>query len=244
MFDFFTAIWYNYTLWQGNGLDINYITDTTLLILNKCGIEKVTPKSKFNYRDFIRAILSTNNLHEAGQVLSVSQDVIYKAITRYVVNEIPGKPTGTSWKQFLLNLSNVKQCQICAQILPLSNFSTLNSSWDSKDYRCKKCKAVERENFSKNNPEYGHTHYLKNKAEYIANANKYRASKGIAQPVWASVDKIKEIYANCPEGYHVDHIYPLNSDWVCGLHVEHNLRIIPAKDNIAKSNRYIREIHT
>jgi hypothetical protein len=37
---------------------------------------------------------------------------------------------------------------------------------------------------------------------------------------------------------HVDHIYPLNSDWVCGLHCEQNMQLLIAADNIAKSNHY------
>lgn len=36
--------------------------------------------------------------------------------------------------------------------------------------------------------------------------------------------------------HHVDHIIPLQSDVVCGLHVENNLRVIPATMNIRKSN--------
>lgn len=65
-----------------------------------------------------------------------------------------------------------------------------------------------------------------------------------AMPVWANVENIKAVYRQCAwvttvtgVKHHVDHYYPLKSDLVCGLHVEQNLRIIPAFDNLSKGNK-------
>lgn len=65
-----------------------------------------------------------------------------------------------------------------------------------------------------------------------------------ATPAWADRNKILEIYEQCRDiseatgiKHHVDHIVPLVSPLICGLHVEWNLQIIPATDNLTKSNK-------
>ena len=70
-----------------------------------------------------------------------------------------------------------------------------------------------------------------------------RASTLQRTPSWANLDKIKEIYRTCPEGYHVDHIVPLQGELVSWLHVEYNLQHLPASENIAKSNKFMEVEH-
>lgn len=62
-----------------------------------------------------------------------------------------------------------------------------------------------------------------------------------ATPRWlseADVERMRAIYRDCPAGCHVDHIVPLKSPIVCGLHVPWNLQPLPAGSNMSKGNRY------
>jgi hypothetical protein len=70
---------------------------------------------------------------------------------------------------------------------------------------------------------------------------KRRSIKLNACVKWADLNKIKNIYLNCPAGYHVDHIIPLQGKNVCGLHIENNLQYLPAIENFKKHNKF--EVH-
>jgi hypothetical protein len=57
-------------------------------------------------------------------------------------------------------------------------------------------------------------------------------------PKWADKEKIKEIYMNRPESYHVDHIIPLRGKLVSGLHVSENLQYLTISENSKKRNKF------
>ena len=79
-------------------------------------------------------------------------------------------------------------------------------------------------------------------AVYWAN---YYALKSAAIPKWANRFFIEEIYDLARRRtkitgfpWHVDHIVPIKSHLVCGLHVENNLQVIPMTVNVRKKNRF------
>jgi len=72
-----------------------------------------------------------------------------------------------------------------------------------------------------------------------------KAAKRQATPAWANQFFIEEAYRLADLrtkmtgiDWHVDHIVPLISPLVCGLHVEHNLRVIPGVENLRKNNKH------
>lgn len=84
----------------------------------------------------------------------------------------------------------------------------------------------------------------RNKSKRKSYKAKHRALKIKATPVFADMEKIHEIYKNCPKGFHVDHIIPLNNPIVCGLHVEWNLQYLSAKENCSKGNKLLQRTIT
>jgi hypothetical protein len=81
--------------------------------------------------------------------------------------------------------------------------------------------------------------YQKDNAELInARCMKRHCKKLQRIPKWADLDKIKDVYANCPKGMEVDHIIPLQGELVSGLHVAENLQYLTQKENCSKNNKF------
>ena len=76
-------------------------------------------------------------------------------------------------------------------------------------------------------------------------AAKRRANLKSGTPPWADNKAIEAKYKEAAELtkktgviHHVDHVIPLTNHKVCGLHVETNLQVIPATENIRKRNSF------
>jgi hypothetical protein len=83
----------------------------------------------------------------------------------------------------------------------------------------------------------------RNRAKRNAMWARWRAAKRRATPAWADLKTIEAIYVEAAQrtketgvSHHVDHIYPLQSPIMCGLHAETNLQILTALENVRKHN--------
>lgn len=84
--------------------------------------------------------------------------------------------------------------------------------------------------------------YRKNNRAFLTHLQNLRHAKTFkACPKWVDKTELRRIYENCPEGYEVDHIMPLSSPVLCGLHVPWNLWYLPNGVNQQKSNKILSE---
>jgi hypothetical protein len=89
-----------------------------------------------------------------------------------------------------------------------------------------KCKGYSREWRMKNKPKL---------AEY---SSKWRVSFRKSIPAWAEQEKMDLVYKKAQKlKMTVDHVVPLRSPLVCGLHVWSNLQLMDKQLNCQKSNR-------
>lgn len=145
-----------------------------------------------------------------------------------------------------------KQCPICQKLAKRrwqqANPDSVRAScakW--REQNVKKYQKLNR-NWYKNNLEKHKDNCRKWRCNNLDVKNaleaKRRAIKKRAMPSWANVEKIQSFYAEAKRlteetgiKHEVDHIYPLQSQYLCGLHVETNLQVLPASENRTKKNR-------
>jgi len=155
----------------------------------------------------------------------------------------------------------MKFCARCSTNKPLQDFAKDRSLPDGRAYTCKTCRAKAQKKYCAKNPdkrqiydqEYSRNYRKANRAKInaqrrehsylkVAGKNKQRANKLGAVPVWFEADKVRDFYKvamerrRAGEDVVVDHIVPLGSPQVCGLHCADNLQYLTNMDNAVKSD--------
>jgi hypothetical protein len=97
--------------------------------------------------------------------------------------------------------------------------------------------------------EYRNAWKANNKTQVLADNKVRRRKHREATPPWLTrkqKSEIRQLYQiaitmtqTTGEQYVVDHIVPLRSHEVCGLHVPWNLRVITQEENLKKSNKLV-----
>ena len=150
----------------------------------------------------------------------------------------------------------MKTCKKCQTEKPETAFSKKADTRDGFQNVCKTCWALYNAARYKANPSRSaknHADWCRKNPEKLKDLNrKWRqkypwvyaaasmrnyAKKLNAIPVWSEREKISVVYKKAAMlGLEVDHIVPLKSRVVCGLHVWANIQILSAAENKAKKN--------
>lgn len=168
----------------------------------------------------------------------------YKCSASTINNKIreafPGLSTAprTSIGHKLLELEKKMRCYICKEVHSYENYSLNKHNKNGLSKECKNCAKNYAVSEVKKDINKQYRSSAEGKKLRTASENKRRASKLKRTPKWADLEAIKKFYSKCPEGYHVDHIVPLQGEKVSGLHVLENLQYLPAHENLTKSNKF------
>jgi hypothetical protein len=141
----------------------------------------------------------------------------------------------------------MKKCSTCEETKPYTEFFKQPRNKDGYFGQCKFCVNEKRKERKNSINAKQRKYYRKNKQYYITKAYLRNKQVARAKPAWLTEEHefmLEEIYElrdlrSKLTGvvHHVDHIVPLRGQNCCGLHVPWNLQVIPAVDNLSKSNR-------
>lgn len=218
--------------------NVNITLDTVCLALGVTPDTIAKKESRllraYTYRELIHRVITTD-VRIRDEFSEMNETTALKMLKA----AFPGKPASyKGYDKYLLSIANLKKCLQCSSIKPFAEFNKSKRETDGMDSRCRLCYRTyytnNKEDILAQKKEYGAAHL----PQKLANNAKRRALLIDRVPAWADTKEISTVYLNCPSGYHVDHIIPLQGELVCGLHVEHNLQYLLAAANMSKGNTF------
>lgn len=183
----------------------------------------------FIFEEYFGVDLADTKEEEFVQLISSKQYNMYmfKGISQERIRQLvkvlfPYKPTGSSIKldKWILAQYGYRYCRMCDTVKLITDFTFNKSKSDGLNCQCKVCQKAQT---AKTQP---------------ARQAKYKAAGLRAIVPWTDLEKISIFYAECPVGYQVDHIVPLQGKNVSGLHVLDNLQYLTVFENNSKHNKF------
>lgn len=188
-------------------------------------------------RELLISLLNAKTAKDAAVTIGISRSTI----TEICKGLFPEKESKQTWSQYLLSLLNVKRCSSCEENKFLSEFAP--STDKGTHIMCRPCLykyGSDRYFSGREQHREWNTTWRKNNPDKVKNlAARRRAKLRSATAEDSDLKLIAKIYAECPKGYHVDHIIPLSKG---GLHHENNLCYLSISDNLHKKDKMPEEV--
>lgn len=212
-----------------------------------------TRKVDIASKDLVLLLLEHGTIVKTAEVLGIGRKALEAIISKYLP-EISNQP-GRSVKFRVLDLFELAECRECEEYLPFSDFTLNHSRVNTRSDFCKECSSLRRKMYRQDKYDkvrsYEASYRQKESAQIKRTAyeSTRRATKLSATPIWYSelddfilqemseLCKLREAATGIQ--YHIDHIIPLTNSQVCGLHWHANLQILPAQENLSKSNKLL-----